>query len=368
RALAADDAALRELGSLARERGGLLLHPYMGIEGVWELAETIGRVVDVPVRVLGPLPEATRLANNKAEFSAIVEQILGPEAIAQTTTAADPTALAELLRDEVHRSDAVALKMPSCASGMGNRVFDSAPLRGRPLYDFREQVDRFLEDKEWAGHEEVLVVEWHVDVLESPSAQCWIPPLGAGEPVIEEVYQQFLLGTSRVFEGAMLSNLPRRLRHDLMAKSWSICRVFQRLGYVGRCSFDALVVGPTREEAQIKLVECNGRWGGTSTPMHLMRRVFGDFRSLPYKAQDFVDDRLKGMRFPDLVELFGADLYDRRAGRGRVLLYNVGGLEEHGKFDLVVTGRTFADVDRYLRERVPALIARYLPRGGQLSW
>lgn len=158
----------------------------------------------------------------------------------------------------------------------------------------------------------------------------------------------------------MLSGLPRAIRHDFMTRSWLICRVFQQLGYVGRCSFDALVVGRDLASARVKFVECNGRWGGTSTPMNLMTRVFGDFRTIPYKAQDYVDERLCGLGFPQLIDLFGNSLYDRRTGRGRVLLYNVGGVGEHGKFDMVVTGRSYADIGRFIEERVPALIARFV--------
>jgi hypothetical protein len=359
RILASDGGAFDRLVTLARDGGGLLLHPYMAIEPVWELAGALEEAAGVPVRVLGPLPAVTRLANDKARFSAIVERLLGGEALARTATSADPRVVAELVREFATRYDSLALKMPSCVSGMGNRIFDGRRLRGKPLRAFRSLVDRFLENKEWDGRQELLVVQWHRDVLESPSTQCWIPPLDGGEPRIDEVYQQILVGEERVFEGAMLSALPAAIRHDFMVKSWLVCRVLQQLGYVGRCSFDGLVVGRHLEDARVKFVECNGRWGGTSTPMHLMTRVFGDFRSIPYRAQDYVDERLRGLEFGHLLELFGDTLYDRRTGKGRVLLYNVGGITEHGKFDVVVTGRTYAEIGRFIDRRIPALIERY---------
>lgn len=364
RLLRKDPATLGRIAAVAAGAGGLLIHPYMAIEAVWELAEAVARGAGVPARVLGPLPRVTRLANDKVRFSAIVERLLGSDALTRTATSADPDIVTEHLRELAGRWDAVALKMPSCASGMGNRIFDGGTLRGRPKRTVRAHVDRFLEEKEWDGTEELLVVEWHTDVLESPSTQCWIPPLGGGEPVVEEVYEQFLVGEERMFEGAMLSALPASIRHDFMVKSWLLCRVLQRLGYAGRCSFDGLVVGRSLREARVKLVECNGRWGGTSTPMHLMTRVFGDFRAVPYKAQDYVDERLRGLEFQDLLDIFGDSLYDRRTGKGRVLLYNVGGVTEHGKFDLVVTGRRHAEVQRFIDRRVPALISRYLRRRG----
>lgn len=365
RRLRSDATAFTELCVAARKRDGMLLHPYMGIRPVWELAEAVREAADVRVRVLAPFPRVTMLANDKARFSAVVKELLGHEALARTCTSEEPSDIAELLRDEIGRCDAVALKLPACASGMGNRVYPAAKLRGKPLRAFKTEVDRFLDEKEWDGKQPVLVVEWHRDILESPSTQCWIPPAGTGEPVVEEVYQQFLVGEPQVFEGAMLSALPRRPRHDFMVQSWLLCRVFQEIGYVGRCSFDGLVVGLTLDDARVKLVECNGRWGGTSTPMHLMKRVFGDFRHAPYKAQDYVDRRLIGLEFTDLMEVFGRDLYDRRTRQGRVLLYNVGGVREYGKFDLVVIGRSFAEVQRYISRRIPALISRYCRKRGR---
>ena len=363
RLLAADETAFARLVAAARDGGELLVHPYMAIESVWELARALSESAGVPVRVLGPLPEVARLANDKARFSDVVERLLGYDALVHTASSADPLVVAEHICEIAGRGEAVALKMPSSASGMGNRVFESREIRDKPMRWIRELVERFLEETEWDGSETPLVVEWHRDVLESPSTQCWIPPVGAGDPQVEAVYEQSLVGEQGVFEGAMLSGLPARIRREFMIRSWMVCRVFQELGYTGRCSFDGLVVGRTLEDAQVKFVECNGRWGGTSTPMHLMKRVFGDFRARPYKAQDYVDHRLLGLGFPELLEIFDGALYDRRTGRGRVLLYNVGGVTDHGKFDIVVTGRTFADVERFIREGVPARIARYLGPG-----
>jgi hypothetical protein len=360
RLLMDDRSAFERLVGAARRAGGLQLHPYMAIEPVWELAEAVETAAGVPVRVLGPLPETARLANDKARFSDVVARLLGHESLVHTATSADPLVVAEQLRDVARRGDAVALKMPSCASGMGNRVFESDAIRDRPIRAVRELVDRFLVEKEWDGRETLLAVEWHRDVIESPSSQCWIPPLGGGEPEVEGVYEQSLVGEEQVFEGALLSGLPARIRRDFIVRSWLLCRVFQQLGYVGRCSFDGVVVGRSLDDAQVKFVECNGRWGGTSVPMHLMQRVFGDHRAVPYKAQDYIDERLRGLEFEHLLEIFGDTLYDRRTGKGRVLLYNVGGVPEHGKFDIVVTGRSFAEVYRFIDEGVPARISRYL--------
>ena len=111
------------LVGLARGAGGLLLHPYMAIESVWELAEALAPAAGVPVRVLGPLPDTTRLVNDKARFGQLVERLLGKESLTRTVTSNDPQVVTEALHEFARDCDAVALKRPSCASGLGNRVF-----------------------------------------------------------------------------------------------------------------------------------------------------------------------------------------------------------------------------------------------------
>ena len=49
--------------------------------------------------------------------------------------------------------------------------------------------------------------------------------------------------------------------------------VLQHLGYIGRCSLDAIVVGSDQASARHYWVECNGRWGGASIPLTLNRRL-----------------------------------------------------------------------------------------------
>ena len=72
----------------------------------------------------------------------------------------------------------------------------------------------------------------------------------------------------------------------MVTRSWLLAVLFQRLGYVGRCSFDLLVVGESLATARAEFLECNGRWGGTSGPMMLMNRLFGDWATRPYATME----------------------------------------------------------------------------------
>jgi len=108
-------------------------------------------------------------------------------------------------------------------------------------------------------------------------------------------------------------------------------------------------------DGDIYFTECNGRWGGTSTPMHLVDRLFPEGRPL-YRAQDYMSEALVGMPFVELVRRFGNALYDRSTGEGRYLLYNVGPLVDRGKFDVIALGQNQEEVDRAIEADIPRLL------------
>jgi hypothetical protein len=261
--------------------------------------------------------------------------------------------LSAALRELATRHDRVALKMTRCASAMGNEVFRSADVLALNEQSLVAQVARFLQEKEWTAGETVLAVQW-LDIDSSPSTQLWVPPLGEGLPTVDGVYEQLLEGEECVFLGSVPSRLGADLDRRLSVASIRVARVFQELGYVGRCSFDFVISGD-----DAFFVECNGRWGGTSTPMHLLDRLFPDGRPA-YRARDYIDPRLAGVPFPRILEAIGSDLYDRRTGRGSYVLYNVGCQGLYGKFDVIALGDTVDEANRVLEDRLPGLLERCL--------
>ena len=101
-----------------------------------------------------------------------------------------------------------------------------------------------------------------------------------------------------------------------------------------------------------KFTECNGRWGGTSTPMHLVERLMPGRRP-PYRAQDFMHRDLVGATFPQILERVGDALYDPTTGRGRYIFYNVGPLVRHGKLDVIALGATADEAEESLHTDFP---------------
>jgi hypothetical protein len=363
----AEDENVELIAAWMRQRGGLTIHPYMAIEPVWELARKLNkrvanddraddkRAVDSrAARVLGPPPPVLWIANDKASLCDIIDRVSDGAWSVETRPETSPKSMARTLCEMANRHPKVGLKRTRCASAMGNIVFDSAMLRRAELSEVEDLVAEFLRKTEWENAERVLVVEW-AETRESPSTQMWIPPRpavetpepassesaafddSAGRIRLDGVYQQILSGPHGTFVGSRPSTLPAAVERKLAEASFVVAAVFQRLGYVGRCSFDFIVVGDPRGDFEVRMIECNGRWGGTSTPMHLVDRLVPGPRPA-YIAQDYVHPGLVGARLIDLLAAVGDDLFDARTGRGRFIFYNCGPLAPTGKIDVISLG------------------------------
>lgn len=345
--------SFRRLVERAREAGGLAIHPYMGIASVWDLAAKIAKEAGTPVSVLAPPPDVTWIANDKGLLSETVTRVLGERWVVETKAGGCARSLADALLELASRAHRVGLKRTRCASGMGNAHWCAQELT-RQADVLEARVSDFLHKTEWDGEEEVLVVAWEETDL-SPSTQMWIPAQQDGPPILDGVYEQLLEGEERVFLGSRPSGLPHRLEMELARSSLLISAAFQQLGYVGRCSFDTLVLGDPEGDFRILYTECNGRWGGTSTPMHLVDRLAGRPRP-PYRAQDFMREGLRGANLDDVLAQVGADLYDPRTGEGTFIFYNAGPLADSGKLDVIAIGRTQAEAEEACEVRLPKLL------------
>ena len=345
--------ALSRLVERARAAGGLVVHPFMGSEAVWQLALEIHRRAAVPVHVLAPPPPVTWVANDKARFGRLVELTLGREWLTETFAERRPSRMAERLRQLASRHERVALKRLRCASAMGNLVFDSASIESSPPAETEGQVRSFLADTGWPDGEEVLAVAWEAASL-SPSTQLWIPPAGAGDPRLDGVYEQILKGERGVFVGSRPSQLPAAVDRRMAEASLRLAGELQQLGYVGRCSFDLLIVGEPEADPELRFIECNGRWGGTSTPMSLLDRLLPE--RPPHRVQELLSEKLVGRSVADLSRQAGDDLFDAAARTGRFIFYNVGPLPRHGKLCAIALAAEQGEAERAIEEDLPRLL------------
>lgn len=348
-----EGAVFARLVDRAKEAGGLAIHPYMGIESVWTLAKRIADASGTRVSVLGPPAPVTWIANDKSLFSETVSRVLDADWVVETARHTDPAGLAASLLDFGTRHARVGLKRTRCASGMGNAHWDLKAEGVTDIAAAESRVRAFLEKTLWDGEEEVLVVAWEQTSL-SPSTQMWIPPLGVGPPRLDGIYEQILEREEGVFVGSRPSALPTAINLELAKASMLVSAAFQKLGYVGRCSFDTLVLGDPSGDFRCKFIECNGRWGGTSTPMHLLDQLVEGPRP-PYRAQDFIREDLAGVAFTDLLAQVKDALYDPRTGQGQFVFYNVGPLVA-GKIDVISIGATQQEAEEAVLERLPRLL------------
>lgn len=353
-----EEPAFSSLVDAATANRGLTIHPYMSIESVWELGRRLAQESKAPIEILGPPPPVMWVANDKSTLNEAVTTLLGADWLVETVLSSEPDAMAASLAELSTRHSKVGLKRLRCASASGNRVFESATLTARSRESIRDEVDLFLEHTQWDGLEPVQTVAWEVTDL-SPSTQVWIPPAGSAEPRLDGVYEQILTGDEGIFVGSRPSTLPATINRRLGEAALKVARGFQALGYVGRCSFDHLVLGDPDHHPRLVFTECNGRWGGTSIPMSLVDRVVSGSRPgrRPlYRAQDFVHRSLVGASFADILESCADELFDVESGRGKFIFYNVGPLAEHGKLDVIAFGKSHAAAQEALQDRLPHLL------------
>ena len=348
-----EGAAYPEIADAARAAGSLVIHPYMSVAPVWDLARKLADDTKVPVSVIGPPPPVTWIANDKLLLAEVVTRVLGQDWLVEALTAATDRDLAENLLSLASRHDRVGLKRLRCASAMGNAVFESADLRKKSRREVEEEVSRFLQRTQWDGVEKVMAVAWEETDL-SPSTQLWIPP-PPDPPRLDGIYEQILEGPEKVFVGSRPSTLPESVNRTLAQAALQVGAALQELGYIGRCSFDHLVLGDCHGTFRVLFTECNGRWGGTSLPMSFLDRLLSGPRP-PYRAQDFVHRDLVGMQFQDFLARVGDELYDPVSAQGRFVFYNVNCLALVGKIDVIAMGESQAEAEEALTELLPGLL------------
>jgi hypothetical protein len=307
---------------IAKVRDGLrYLHPHMGTLGVWELAALLRDASKCPVHVIAPPPQLCEWANDKVAFAEVVSRLFGSEFIPRTTSACNFAILAERVRDLANSYPAIGVKLPNSAGGDGTVVLEGKSFMGLSLSDVRNKLKEIVSGLDWNGDCHLLVNSWETEVACSPSSQLWIPPLEEGEPIVEGIFTQIVEGLTGMFVGSAPATLPTDVTQEIATRSWMLGRLFQRLGYVGRCSFDLILVGASLSSARLEFIECNGRWGGTSAPMTLMNRLFGDWATQPYVTRTCKVAGLGRMPFAQLLDILGEQLFDRTKGSGNIVLY-----------------------------------------------
>ncbi len=356
----------RELVRALRAGGLRYVHPHMGNRAIWRMARLLSLAAHRRLRVLAPPPALTRWVTDKVAFAKLVADFLDPAMTPQTTSAHGFAHLSQRVRALAQSHRYLGLKVPDSAGGFGNLVLEAAPLRQLPLSELHDHLRTLLPLDRWPANKPMLVGVWETNVLESGSLQTWIPPLAEGDPIFEGLFSQLLTGEEGCFVGCCPLELPPSISRPLLAATARLTLLFQQLGYVGRCSFDFLLVGDDLESARLEFIECNARWGGTSVPMTCVNRLFGDWRQQPFAAVAIDHVLPVACRFRDVMDWLGPDLLRRLPGSttGWLLPFATGRIESLRGLNWIVLGRDIEQVKQRVRQDLPKRLALWRATSG----
>jgi hypothetical protein len=351
-----DRSVRRSLVRLLRSGQIGYLHPHMGSRAVWELAGLLSTASRRSLQVIAPPPELSQLLNDKLEFAFIVQQILGEQITPKTYAVWDRAHAAHRIRQLILEYSSIGVKLPCSAGGDGNMVLPSDLFMGHSLAEVAEELHNLLPRLDWEDGQKLLVTGWEPFVFATPSCQLWIPPIEGGMPVVEGVFTQRVTGPQASFVGCRRAVLPEALTLQITEDCYFLGALFQQLGYVGRCSFDLLIVGRTPEEAKLQFIECNARWGGTSLPMTLMNQIFGDASRVAYAVIIAGRPELAQLSWEQLIRAFEPFLFDVSTGRGQYILYNPSKLHDGGRLGVIAVASDFAAADHLAHVELHSLL------------
>lgn len=310
-----DADVMNRLVEAARRDGVISLIPYYGNGGCWVLAREIAARSGAHVRVAAAPPRLTLRVNDKLWFSDRLAELLGRGARPMTYYAYGPSALAARLRTLARRHGRVIVKVPDSAGSLGNLALDAGDILARTFVELRGWLIETLTSQFWDGGWPLLTGVWDSPAAGSPSVQMWIPEASDGGPIVEGIFEQVVQGPRGTFVGSVPADLPDRLTARLAAEAALLAGLLQRIGYFGRCSFDAVLAGKSKDEAELHWIECNGRWGGVSIPMTLANRLTGDWRQRPFVVVQRETRPYRPLTIGQAIARLGDRLF-RQGGRG----------------------------------------------------
>lgn len=353
------DRRLRhDLEQAIRHDGVRYIHPHISTLQVWELAAMLHGSTRMPVQVIGPPPALAKWANDKIEFAAVATRLLGEKFVPQTTAAYNFATLAQAVARLSATHSRLCLKFPDGTGGKGNFLIKSENIRGRSLKQVRNYLRELLKAHQWPKNGRLLIDVWETEVINSPSVQTWIPALGHGDPIIEGVFVQAISGEKGHFVGSCPSELPEGIEQEMVNGSYLLAKLFQCLGYVGRCSFDLILVGDSLNDCNIEFIECNARWGGTSGPMTLMNRLEPAKQGQTFGVQKVKVDELWQVDFAELKRELENELYVPATGQGNLIVFNPARIKHNAAIEIVGIGDSSDAVNQMLSDSVPHRLKR----------
>ena len=338
-----NENALSKLAAAATSAGTLNICPYLSTGFDWLLGAEIARRSGCPVQICAPLPQLSRRVNDKLWFSSHTKMVLGKDSVPPTYSVYGPVAATAILSKLARTHDRLVIKLPASAGSMGNLVLESEYVRSLASTELRDELLARLRAIGWHDRFPILIGVWEVAALASPSAQVWIPQAVHGYPIIEGIFGQILSGKNQSFIGATAIALPQRLEARFYHEALEISYYFQCLGFFGRMSLDALLIGPNLNNVALHWIECNGRWGGVSIPMTAARNLpgIGNSAELLIVQRVFRESNIDD--FATLLDGISIWTYSPEHGEGAVFLEPTDQFQQNVTFFVVARTRKNAE-------------------------
>ena len=353
----ADDRIAMDALTERASAGELTIVPYISTRSVWRLAEQLAQLTGGTVRVAGPPPALTERVNNKLWFAQRVRELLGPGALPRTLVASDPRELTAHLGALAPRGGRLVVKVPSGSGGRGIVAFEATTVPPDRVETTVRWLEAVLSRGGWDGRYPLVVGTWDDPVVASPSVQVWIPHPGEGPPLVEAIFDQVLAEVR--FVGASTTRLPVRVQARLRSDALHLAELLQRLGYFGRCSFDAVLVGTRPSTARIHWLECNGRWSSVSTASTAVKRVVGIRPDRPFVVVQTESPTGPERSFEEVLAMLDGDSFHRRRDGTGALVLSPRRVMSGTGLNMAVIGRSAAEAQDAARR----LLDRFSQKG-----
>jgi pre ATP-grasp domain-containing protein len=350
-----DAKAFSRLVTIAKQDGGLTIAPHIGLAAAWRLAAELAEAAGVPICVASASPFLTQRVNDKLWFARLAAEVVGNDAIPPTYSAHSFASLVRRIRELARAEERVVVKVPDSAGGLGNVCLAPHEFARSSLFDIKRHITGVLHSLGWHDTFPLLIGLWEAPAVCSPSVQLWIPDETEGPPIIEGLFEQRLEGPEGIFVGSVPASLPRHWQERLAYQATQLATVFQLLGYYGRCSLDAIIVGTDFDRAALHWIECNGRWGGVSIPLTIVHRLRPPRE---FVVVERLGDRNQPRPFLAAVKALNGLLYKREEREEGIVILSPSEIEAGRGIQMLACAETIARARKIADRGVDVLTAR----------
>jgi Pre ATP-grasp domain len=343
RRLLRSNEALALLRCSMQRHGSAWIHPFIGMQGQFDLAAELQRGAGVSVQVSTGNPDVVAYADRKHQIRAKALELGIPVARGEVV---DLRELPEPRRQEAMLQRAVERQMVGTGSVI---IRGSAGAAGSATFAVKSHDEipglvRALVQSE----NRIYLVEEMVEMRVSPNVQMHIgrdPGLVRCGGVSDQRWDQPL-----VHGGNGFPSTAHRI-NDMLAWSRRLAEWLQRAGYYGVAGFDFVEYADAAGNPQAFLAEVNPRTNGATYPLRLRRRLNVSQREAGYPeiaafASGTVE--VEAGSFRELREMWDEQLFCPERGSG--LVPYMPGLLQHGKCGVVALAGTREEAEELYQQ------------------